>query len=72
MAVNICALDCILDILYGQDIASHYEQLEQAIKDAPQFDLALSALDDLRTGLNAKAFPEAEQIDAVFARLEEP
>jgi ppGpp synthetase/RelA/SpoT-type nucleotidyltranferase len=69
MAVNLYALRVITDILASKDADESLSGLEKALSEMPQYDLSLSQLNDLRVGLEVKAFPEHEALSKLFGKL---
>jgi ppGpp synthetase/RelA/SpoT-type nucleotidyltranferase len=71
MAVNICALSCILDIIDRADPVPGLDRLQVMIQEAPYYDLGISLFGDLRSGFQIKAFFDQDRIGAIFLRLAE-
>lgn len=68
MAVNILALECMTCTLEN-NADPDYTKLDQALAESPNFNLKLSPLNDLKTGLKAKGMLKESFLQAIFERL---
>lgn len=66
MAVNICGLTCLLDLLGDGNWQSSAGELQESLEQVPHFDLDLSFLGNLREGLRSKRLEQAEAIESLF------
>jgi ppGpp synthetase/RelA/SpoT-type nucleotidyltranferase len=69
MEINIVALNCIIDLLEGNETSANFAELEALLEKKPEFNLELSPLNNLKFGMAARRGPGASPTDAVFNLL---
>ena len=69
MAVNMCALRCVLDIFEGENIVEAEKTLIEALEILPNYSFQLSHLRPLSLGIQKRNYPEIQEINRIFSKL---
>lgn len=69
MAVNICALKCVLDILEKRDTGRSEKELADILRNVPAYAFWLTPLKPFYAGLELRKFPELEKIRSILVQI---